>query len=442
MSRHASQGTTKSDSARRHDVGESREAAVREVGGTSAAVTRVDAPHETTEPAHGPQADEPAPAPRLVPDESACEQMGLQAAQLSAHLSKRQEELDHREAELNSMVARLESDARTARLWLDEHESDFASRNEELAQRERELAVRAEAAAKNEEEIARRQSELSTREAELARQERDVARRLARLAVVEEGQQRRVSVSDVERVAELQQTADALDKRQNWLDEAERRLAASQADAQELCEQLAADRRSLAEQSVALHEQIDAERRQAVAEIEEKREALQRRAKHVDECSAALRQLRAELGHVHKETLEIRVATEELWARLSGAAPPAALTQSLGQIRAKLADQYRQAQSEVNEQKRELEAIRAELAAQYERLVEQKRLFEQWVSGCEEDCRQQASRLVAREQALHERETILRQQGQRWQAERLRYQLELGRKQSQTAAETVSAAAS
>jgi hypothetical protein len=442
MTRSVSQEMTKADAARWLDAGDLRGVATNENGSTPAAVTRVDAPHEVAEPAHGIQTDEPIPVAKLVPDDSACEQIGLQAAQLSAHLRKRHEELDHREAELNSLVARLESDARTARLWLDQHETDIASRNEELDQRERELAARTEAVAKTEEEIARRCGELTEREAGLGKEEREVERRLARLAVVEESQQRRVSVSDVERAEELHRTAEDLDRRQHWLDEAERRLAASQSDAQELCEQLAADRRSFAEQSAALREQTAAERRQALAEIEEKREALQRRAKRVDESSAALRQLRAELRCVHKETLEIRVATEELWARLSGVAPPAALTQSLGQIRAKLADQYRQAQTETNEQRKELEAIRTELAVQYEKLVEQKRLFEQWVAGCEEDCRQQASRLVAREEELHERETILRQQGQRWQVERLRYQLELGRQPSQASVESQPAAAS
>ena len=143
---------------------------------------------------------------------------------------------------------------------------------------------------------------------------------------------------------------------------------------------------------------------------------------------------------MHRETLEIRLATEELWAQLSGAAPPAALTQSLGRIRAKLAEQYRQAQAETAEQKKELEAIRGELVAEHEKLVEQKRQFERWAAGCQEDCQQQASRLVAREQQLRDREIELRQQSQRWQAERLRYQIELRRLQSHADAEEEAAA--
>jgi hypothetical protein len=430
---------TKPDVARSPDAGRSR-GTVSNQSGNLPAMTRVDAPHEAMDSAREVTADEAMPAAMLVPDESVCEQIGLQTAQLATHFRNRQQELDHREAELNSRIARLESDARAARLWLDQHEADMAARGEAWSQRHRELDARTEAAATNEEEFAQRSNRLSEREVELAERERDVERRLARLATVEASQQRRVSVSDIERAEELQRAAEALDRRRHWLDEEERRLAASQSEARELCEQLVADHRNFAEQAAALRAQIAADRGQAMAEIEEKRQAVQRRARHVDECSAALRQLRAELGRMHQETLEIRLATEELWAQLSGAAPPAALTQSLGRIRAKLAEQQRQAQAETTGQKKELEVIRSVVAAEREKLAEQKRQFERWVAGCQEDCRQQASRLVAREQELRDREIQIRQQAQRWQAERLRYQIELRRLQSHAGTEAEAAA--
>ena len=81
--------------------------------------------------------------------------------------------------------------------------------------------------------------------------------------------------------------------------------------------------------------------------------------------SRRLEELRAELGRMHRETLEIRLATEELWVQVSGVAPPAVLTRSLGQIRARLADHYRLAGSELDEQKEELQTIRCELAEQH-----------------------------------------------------------------------------
>ena len=229
---------------------------------------------------------------------------------------------------------------------------------------------------------------------------------------------------------ELRRAAEALESRRQQLEDAERRLARSQAETQELCEQLAADHAEFAERSAAVRQEVAAERRQAIADIEEKRRAVQRRAEQVDQRGAALVQLRTELERIHRETLEIRLATEELWAQLSGVAPPAALTQSLGRIRAKLAQQYAQANVEAAEQKATLEATRGQLIAEHEKLVEQKRQFEQWAAAAREECQQQASRLVAREQQLHNEKIDLHQQRQRWQAERLRYQIELGRLES------------
>ena len=89
-----------------------------------------------------------------------------------------------------------------------------------------------------------------------------------------------------------------------------------------------------------------------LAELEEQRRAVARRSEQLDRSRAALEQFRGELGQLHRETLEIRLATEELWVQLSGVAPPAALIQSLGGIRNKLAEHYRSAQSELRRERK------------------------------------------------------------------------------------------
>jgi DNA gyrase/topoisomerase IV subunit A len=107
---------------------------------------------------------------------------------------------------------------------------------------------------------------------------------------------------------------------------------------------------------------------------------------------------------MQRETLEIRLSTEELWIELSGAAPPAALTQSLGRIRSKLAEEYRQANAELAEQRKELEEIRTQMTLQFEKLNERKQQFDRWVADRREELQQQASRLVAREQQIRHEE--------------------------------------
>ncbi len=158
-----------------------------------------------------------------------------------------------------------------------------------------------------------------------------------------------------------------------------------------------------------------------MAGLDEKRKAVERRAEHVDQCRAALQQLREELGRMHRETLEIRLATEELWVQLAGAVPPAALVHSLGQIRTKLAEQYAQANAELAQQRQELETIRAQLAAQHEKLFEHKRQFDHWAAGRQQDTQEQASRLIAREQQLQQDEVRLREQLAQWQAQRTQH---------------------
>ena len=359
------------------------------------ATKRIDPPHEVETPISESSLGQQPPAAKRVADEPAAEQIRLQADQLAGHLRGRQKELDHREAELNSRIARLESDARSARLWLSQREADLASRGEELAKQQEEL---------------------------LHRQE-EVEKRLARLAAAEAAQQRRESPALQADVGAA--TPRTLAARQRQLDEA--RPAEAQAETQKLHEQLLSQQRAFAEEAAAIREQMAAEHRQAMADLERSRQTVQRRADHVDRCRAALGQLRAELGRMHRETLEIRLATEELWVQLSGAAPPAALTRSLGRIRTKLADQYRQANAELADQRKELEAIRQQLIRQHETLVEQKRRFDSWAAGRQEECQQQASRLVAREQQLHCEELQLREQSRCWQAERIECQQELRR---------------
>jgi chromosome segregation ATPase len=175
---------------------------------------------------------------------------------------------------------------------------------------------------------------------------------------------------------------------------------------------------------------------QATAELAEQRQAVQRRADHVDQCRAALDQLRGELENVHRDTLEIRLATEELWVQLSGAAPPAALLAALGRIRAKLARQYTQAAAELVERKKELKTIRGQLNGEHEKLVEHRLRLEQWAAQRQEVCQQQAARLVAREEELRREETWLREQSRRWQAERAAFQRELRRLRAKVAPPT------
>jgi hypothetical protein len=314
----------------------------------------------------------PAVAPAADP-EMISAQVHLQAAQLGEHLRTRQTQLDHREAELNARAAQLERDARAARLWLNERMAELDD-----------------------------QAKTSTPAAE----SQDASATSSRRA------------------------ADALASREQRVSADEARLEIQRVEMQTLYNQLIEDRRFLDEKSCCEQERLAAERRAVLAELEEKRRTLEQRTEHVDQSQASLEQLRGELGRMHRETLEIRLATEELWAELSAAAPPAALTRSLGRIRTRLADQYRMANAEIQQKKEELERLRSQLAERYEKLVRQKRQFDEWAAACREEVEQQSSRLLERGRELDRREADTHEQSRQWQAERLELQQEIRRLQT------------
>jgi len=417
--------------------------------------TRVDPPHvAATQGAGSPAAGQDAAPPPAQPSAIA-ERLRVQAEQLAAHLRARQQELDHRQSQINANMAQLDCDTRAARLWLMEREAELKERAEGLAGQEGEVQARLERLAAVEAALRQRPETDADAGADSARQQAEAALCYEQQQV-EAGRQSaaqlvRQLMANVERRREavearaltieqqqaeadrqlrareevLRRTAEGLEARGRQIEQAEGRLADAHAETQQLGQQLLQERREVQEEGRVQRERLAAEQREAAEELAKKRQAVQRRAEHVDHCRLALQQLRAELGRMHRETLEIRLATEELWVQLSGAAPPAALTHSLGRIRSKLAEHYRLANAELQQQKAELEGIRSQLAKQYEKLVQQKRLFDQWAAAHRAEAQQQAECLIARERQLQEQETDFHDRSHRWQAERLEFQHEI-----------------
>jgi hypothetical protein len=398
------------------------------------------------------------PAIEAPPPDLADEQLRRQAEQLAEYLRARQRELDHRESQLNAQSAQLESDARTARIWLGEREVEIQERERErialeiewrqrldrLAAADAALTRRAEALGRNgnlpdnrdtplgglprETEIQQALSGISATWGVQAEQLASQAVRQANLADnIPSPENVKLAEDSLSQEKKLGQRALELARKHRDLEETERRTAEAQAEIRRIREQLLEEREAHREEVRSGRQRMAGEQRRAIAELEQKRELLERRADRVDRCRTALEQLRAELQRLHRETLEIRLATEELWAQLSGAAPPAALTRSLGRIRTQLADQYRATNAELLERKQELASIRDQLAAQYEKLIEQRRQFEHWATGRQQEAEQQAARLIAREQTLADTESRFAERSRQWEIERREYEQEIRR---------------
>jgi hypothetical protein len=162
--------------------------------------------------------------------------------------------------------------------------------------------------------------------------------------------------------------------------------------------------------------------RETAAELEARRQAVERRCEQLDLRQVALDRKLEEVRRLHCETLEARLATEELWGQLADLAPAATLTRSLGRIRAQLSDQYRLAHADLAERKQELEALAARLVEHLQRIVKQKQDVQEWVDCRQAELERQAEELVGREQELVRQETELDRMKHRWLDSRLAHQ--------------------
>ena len=354
-----------------------------------ASVARLDSAH--------PVRKQPDALPADLP---AAERIRVQADQLASHLQVRQQTIDHREARLNGQIAQLQRDARTARLWLRERVAELDDREKQLTGQQVETSHEA------------RQQQASAVSKELAL-----------------------------RAKELHRATESLQARQRQLDKAEARLAEAYTEMQQLREQLTDAQRRLDADGRRQRQQIAAQQRRAMDDLAKQREAVQRRSDHVDQCRAALVNLRGELSQMHGETLENRLAVEELSAQLAGAASPAALTGSLAKIRTKLAEHYRLAKAELDEQEAELESLRRQIVGQFDKLLTRKREHERRVDTRRRELDEQAAQLTTREEQLRRREAELEAHTYRGQAERLAHQHEIRRRTRQHGPEEATASA-
>jgi septal ring factor EnvC (AmiA/AmiB activator) len=128
---------------------------------------------------------------------------------------------------------------------------------------------------------------------------------------------------------------------------------------------------------------------------------------------------------MHRETLDVRLATEELWVQLSGSTPPAALAESLGEMRNRLSQHYRESAADLSRQKSELEAARTEMAEQLEAVMKRKQEVDDWARRQEEELRQQAKRLRDRETEIRQREADLSDATHLRESERLAFEAEI-----------------
>ena len=393
---------------------------------SAGAKLRVDAAHMH---ASQPAATAVAPAvagnwPTQLGDSTtvaALQQVRSQAAQLAVHLQRQQASVDHREAELNARLAAMENQIRTARLWLNERESDLAARQVELDRRDIELSDREhgdDPQGKKKPRGKQSADALAERAEELERREQEIESLAARWAE---------RVAGAEQVEDVQHLLRSIETRSRNLELAEKMLADEQTALERERQALAEDRSTFTEQVQADRQRMAEDEQRAVSDRDTMRSELRRQAEELSARQAALERTRGDIGRMQQEVLDIRLATEELWAHLCGKMPPATVTQAIAQTRMKIAEEHRVTRNEVSQQKAEMQALGARIAEQHARLVREREDFQGWAIERQRDLEKQAAILVIQQQRAEHQFAEFQAERTRWQSERFRMQQEIRR---------------
>lgn len=363
----------------------------------------------------------------------------------TARLDALQSQLEERAHQLASSELAHTAACRRAGFDSQLREQDFVRQVGELtasSERVRQQESLLQEAKANLEQIRRETEESCRRERQQVEQQRASSQEQTRLALANLERRRAAVEAEAARVEQLrrepspQQVAAAkeLSAWESRLDAQERRLIAEE----QLCERHLAElqtarqaaereREELQEQLKTERQRIVAEQRRAAKEIEQQRRRFADDAADLDGRREALEQMRADLNRVHRESLEMRLATEELWAQLSGSVAPAVLNQSLARIRARIGDHHRLALSELAERRTELEHLRGELTQLQEQLVGRKLELQEWAATQQAEFDRQTEQLAARQSALSISEAEVLEAAQQWERQRLSQQQEIRR---------------
>ncbi len=176
------------------------------------------------------------------------------------------------------------------------------------------------------------------------------------------------------REAELKRRETALE---TSLSEARQWLAEREAALEGLRQQWIDERRKAEAELDAARQRMDEQFRRDWAELNKKRRAVELRSEQVDRAAIAVQQMWEEVARLHRDTLEQRLAHEELAAQLGLLKPLESHQRTLAEIRTRLAEEYRRARDELARRRHELVGIRRELSAHYRKLVEERdRLYQ------------------------------------------------------------------
>lgn len=299
------------------------------------------------------------------------EELEHRTAELEMRLNKRDEQLQAREQIIRESEDEWKRRRESFEAQWNEYESMRKQRADEFVRRDAKLQERELFAAKHEENLNKMETQIASREESLRIQEHQISLAAEKYAKLKE-----MEIEALEGQAESARIREGLVRE---------RLHAQ---------------KTLDSERLRLRDANNA----AVKQLEDERKELARQNHKMEQMRLALDRSREDLGKMHRETLEIRLATEELWLQLCAEADQDKLLDSLENIRSRITEQYRDAAARLDLNKEEIKLQKQQSTAQLELLHNRRDELQQWVQSCEDVFKQKEQELIKREQEVEKRQ--------------------------------------
>ncbi len=144
-----------------------------------------------------------------------------------------------------------------------------------------------------------------------------------------------------------------------------------------------------------------------------------RREKALNERQQALERLRCELRQLHQETLEMRLAAEELAAELRCDASTLRLNELIPRIRQKIADHFQEDRDALSAQREGVVDLLQRLQTQRQDADRARKSVQQWFVRRQRQIEEDSARLIARQYELDSEAAQSEKRAQGWEQERL-----------------------
>lgn len=324
------------------------------------------------------------------------------ASEVQIERSRWKEEQDSLRAEFDTEAVRLRSELENLQAELEmvrtEKLADVEQREASIQRREVELEKRTRL---HENHLRQLRRSFEAQQTEFGQQQQQI--RLRQVDMSEQLDRRWLHLVRVR--DRLTQREESIDRERHLIDEL-RRTILHRAEEQEA---------RWAQDRTCWEDECEAHR----ADIRRQQDMLALHAQNLEARRSRLDQLRDELEQTHRETLELRVAVEQVWTELADTMGEEAARERVEQARAELVSAFDHFEGSLGRQHAEIRAAEQRLTEQRERFRAEREEFTQWMSRRELQLQEREELLQRDVRVASEHEADWRRTRERWTLEKI-----------------------